>query len=176
MANLEFMLVVIEDGIEVLAEPLSCELMGNITNSYPDKASSTKFFSYASMHPSVEVRQNIAYKDKLGEDACRLLSEDNSVNVLRNLVSNTAFREIATFEVLEKLIGKDAELAQLIARNLEVFKNVDIHSLAEMIAANSDPSVLLALAQNGRAPKKILRTLSLHRDRSISEAAHESLK
>ena len=76
MAKLEFRLVVVEDGKEVLSDLLSCELLSTIANYYPDKASSERFFKYASLHPSAEVRQQVAYKDKIDEDCRTSLSQD----------------------------------------------------------------------------------------------------
>ena len=176
MGKLEFRLVVLEDGKEVLSDPLSCELLSTIANYYPDKASSKGFFKYASLHSSAEVRQQVAYKDKIDEDSCRSLISDNSAAVLKNLLRNSVFREIATLETLEKIMMRDPELAVAVAHDVEAYKAVDIQNLAEVIASHSDPSVLLALAQNRRAPKKVLRDLSIHEDPLISESARENLK
>jgi len=176
MSKVEFRLTIVDDGKEVFSEPLTSELMGCIANYYPDKASSLKFFSYACLHPSSDVRQHIAYKDKLDEHCCTLLSRDVAISVLQNLLRNSVFREIATMDILNILINKDPELAQIIASNVEVFKMVDIQNLAEILSSNNDPYVVLALAQNRRSPKKILKKLISHSDISISEAAHENLK
>ena len=176
MAKLEFRLVVVEDGKEVLSDLLSCELLSTIANYYPDKASSERFFKYASLHPSAEVRQQVAYKGKIDEDSCRVLIEDNSAAVLKNLLRNSVFREIATLEIIEKIMKRDPELAVAVAQDVEAFKAVDIQNLADVIASNSDPFVVLALAQNRRAPKKVLRDLSMHEDPLISESARENLK
>ena len=176
MAKIEFRLVVLEDGKEVLTDPLSCDIMSTIANYYPDKTSSKSFFKYASMHPSAEVRQQVAYKDKIDEETCRTLSEDNSLAVLKNILRNSVFREITTLEVLEKIMNKDPDLAVVVAQDIEAYKLVDIQNLAETIASNSDPFVVLALAQNRRAPKKVLRDLLTHDDPLISVSARENLK
>ena len=91
MAKIEFRLVVLEDGKEVLNDLLSCDLMSTIANYYPDNINSQRFFKYASLHPSNEVRQQIAYKDKIDENACRILMEDDSISVLKNLLRNSVF-------------------------------------------------------------------------------------
>ena len=64
MAKIEYRIVVLEDGKEVLSESLSCELIHTIATFYPDKPSSKLFFKYAAMHPSAQVREQIAYKNQ----------------------------------------------------------------------------------------------------------------
>ena len=176
MAKLEFRLVVLEDGKEVFTEPISSELLSTIANYYPDKISSRIFFKFASIHPSAEVRQQAAYKYKLDEESCRVLAEDNSVYVLKNLLRNPAFKEVATLEMIEKIMKKDPELALTVAQEVELYKMVDVQKLAEIVASNSDPSVVLALAQNSRTSKKVLRDISMHDDPSIADSARENLK
>ena len=176
MAKVEYRIVVLEDGKEVLSESLSCELIHTIATFYPDKPSSKLFFKYAAMHPSAQVREQIAYKNQLDEESCRTLAEDNSVSVLKYLLQNNPFKEIATFENIERIIKKDAELATSVAQELELFKSIDIFKLAELVASQNDPTVALALAQNKRTPKKILRDLSMHDDPLISDLARENLK
>ena len=82
------------------------------------------------MHPSAQVREQIAYKNQLDEESCRTLAEDNSVSVLKYLLQNNPFKEIATFENIERIIKKDAELATSVAQELESFKSIDIFKLA----------------------------------------------
>lgn len=176
MSYVEFRLVILEDGKEVLAEPLSAELMPNLLNYYPDNNRSKLFFKYASMHASADVRQQVASKDKIDEDTCEILSRDNSIAVLRNLLRNSVFREFVTLEILTAYLENDKELAELVAGDVECFKSVDTLALSEVLARHPDPSVVLALARNRRVPKKILRDLTQSNDLCISIAAQESLK
>jgi hypothetical protein len=176
MSKIEFRIVVVEDGEEVLSERLSYDILTTIASYYPDLVKSQQFFKFASKHPSADVRLQVAGKSKINEESCRNLIDDDSVAVLKNLVTNTAFKEIATLDVLKKYLELDKDLAETIAYDVESFKSVDILNLAEIVAANKDPSVVAALAGNKRAPKKVLRDLLDHEDPLVSERASESLR
>jgi uncharacterized protein YejL (UPF0352 family) len=176
MSNIEFRLVAIQDGKEVLIEPLSYELLANLVSYYPDSTKGQALFGLASQHPSAEVRMQVANKNKIDEETCHRLTTDDALIVLKNLVSNAIFKEVATLEILEKYLTIDKELAEAIAYDLECYKSVDILILAELIASNKDPSVVAALANNRRAPKKVLRDLLSYPDPLVVERAGESLK
>jgi hypothetical protein len=176
MSNIEFRLVAIQDGKEVLVEPLSYELLANLVSYYPDSTKGQDLFGLASQHPSAEVRLQVANKNKIDEETCHRLTTDDALVVLKNLVANTIFKEVVTMEILEKYLTIDKELAEAIAYDLESYKSVDILNLAELIANNKDPSVVAALADNRRAPKKVLRDLLNHPDPLVAERANESLK
>jgi hypothetical protein len=176
MSNIEFRLVAVQDGKEVLVEPLSYELLSTLVSYYPDNAKGQTLFRLASQHPSAEVRLQVANKNKIDEETCHRLISDDALAVLKNIVSNAVFKETVTLEILEKYLTIDRELAEAIAYDLESYKLVDILNLAELIANNKDPSVVAALANNRRAPKKVLRDLLNHLDPLVVDRASESLK
>jgi hypothetical protein len=176
MSNIEFRLVAIQDGEEVLIEPLSYELLSTLVSYYPDTTKGQPLFRLASQHPSAEVRLQVANKNKIDEETCHRLISDEALAVLKNIVANAVFKETVTLEILEKYLTVDKELAEAIAYDLESYKLVDILNLAELIAANKDPSVVAALANNRRAPKKVLRDLLNYPDPLVVDRASESLK
>jgi hypothetical protein len=176
MSHIEFRLVGLEDGKEVLSEPLSYESLSTLVSYYPDAQKSQNFFKLASKHPSAEVRLQVASKSKIDEDTCQTLINDDAIVVLKNIVSNAIFKETATLEILKKYVEFDKDLAEAIAYDVESFKVADVLNLAEFIAINKDPSVVAALAGNRRAPKKVLRDLLNHSDPLVSERASESLR
>lgn len=176
MSNIEFRLVAINGEEEIFSEALSYELLATLVSYYPDTAKSQALFRLAAKHPSAEVRSQVASKNKIDEDTCHELIDDDAISVLKNMVSNTIFKEMATIEILKKYIATDRELAEAIAYDLESYKLVDILNLAEFIAANKDPSVVSTLANNRRAPKKVLRDLLNYPDPLVSERASDNLK
>lgn len=176
MSHIEFRLVGLEDGKEVLSELLSFELLSTLVSYYSDVQKSQTFFKLASKHPSAEVRLQVAGKNKIDEETCQTLINDEAIVVLKNIVSNTIFKETATTEILMRFLTADKDLAEAIANDIESYRSADILSLAELIAVNRDPSVVAALAGNRRAPKKVLRDLLVHEDPLVSERATESLK
>lgn len=176
MSHIEFRLVGLEDGKEVLSEPLSFELLSTLVSYYPDAQKSQTLFKLASKHLSAEVRLQVASKNKIDEETCQTLINDEAIVVLKNIVSNAIFKETATLEILKKYVDYDKDLAEAIAIDIESYKVADILNLAEFIASNKDPSVVAKLAGNSRAPKKVLRDLLNHYDPLVSERARESLR
>jgi len=173
--DLVFKLVVTENGKESYSANLSYEAVSNIVSSFPDKEESNDFFALAAQHQASSVRENLAYKDNLSSEVVELLSKDNSIGVLRNLVRSNAFKENATQAQLEQLIKLDTEIAQSIAGNVEAYEQADVNKLATLLAGNEDPSVVASLAQNYSTPKKILKTLTTHSDPYVASEAKARL-
>jgi len=173
--NIEFRLVIIEDGREVLADSLPWVVIKDMVSAYPRRESSRFFFKYAAKHPSAEVRKCVADRRQIEEETCLELIQDSSIEVLSNIVQNDVFREMATIDILELLINKDTSIAALVARDVHRFTLVKTQKLAEIISAHKDFSVVLALAENSRAPKNVLRGLVNHKDSHVSQSARESL-
>ena len=174
--DLVFKLVVSNGGKEAYSANLSYEAVSSIASGFSDNSDSNDFFLLAAQHPASSVRENVAYKDQLSTEVVELLSKDNSIAVLRNLVRSSAFRSFATQELLEKLIQLDTEVAQSIANNVESFENGDVNKLSTLLANHEDPSVVVSLAQNYSTPKKILKTLSTHSDPYVASEAKARLE
>ena len=174
--DLVFRLVISEAGKETYSANLSYEAVSNIVSNYSDNIESNNFFVLAAQHAASTVRENVAYKDNLSSDVVKVLSQDSSIAVLRNLARSNAFRENATQDLLERLIKLDTEIAQTVAGSVESFEQADVNKLATLLAAHSDPSVLASLAQNYSTPKKVLKTLVNHPDPYVAREAKARLE
>jgi hypothetical protein len=173
--NLTFKLIISEDGSEKFSTNLSYDAVSSIVSNYPDNKESNDFLFFAAQHPASGVRENVAYKDNLNSDVLEILSADNSITVLRNLVRSNAFKEHVTQSELERLITLDTEIAQTIAYNVEAFEQADTNKLATLLTEHSDPSVAANLAQNYSTPKRILKILANHPDPYVASQAKERL-
>lgn len=173
--KLEFKLVVLEDGAEIARQALSYETMSSIVSSIPDNEANEAFFSIMAHHPSVQVRENVAYKDNISEETVQLLAKDKSVAVLRNIVRNSKFKESATLEQLLAFLEIDVDVAQSIAGNISDYSEADSNKLAQAVANHPDPSVAYYLADSYSAPKKILKALTTHIDPNVASAAKRTL-
>ncbi len=174
--KLEFKLVVLEDGQEVLSKLLPYEAVSNIVSNASDNKDNEDLFLLAARHPASSVREYVAYKDRLPDAAVKLLAADKSISVLRNLVRSKKFREHATIEELEKFLVLDTEIAQTIAGDIDSYSEADTTRLAEFVAAHSDPSVVAVLAGSYSTPKKILKSLLKHHDPYVVSEAKERLE
>ncbi len=174
--NLEFKLVVTEDGQEVLIKLLSYDAVSNIVSNAIDNKDNEDLFLLAARHPASNVREYVAYKDHISDAAVKLLAADKSISVLRNLVRSKKFKELATIEELEKFLALDTEIAQAIAGDIDSYSEADTTQLAELVAAHADPAVVAALAGSYSAPKKILKSLLKHHDPYVVSEAKGRLE
>ena len=161
---LEFSIVITENGNTVLTKPLSFEFVASIISNFDDNITNSDIFGLAAHHLASGVRENVAYKDAITEDTIQILAQDGAINVLRNLVRTSKFKELATLEQLERLMQRDPEIAISIAGDIDSYSNVDTTKLVDEILKNSDPSVTAALAGGYNTPKKILKSLLSHPD------------
>jgi hypothetical protein len=174
--NLEFSLIIKENGEELLTQKLSYEAVANILNSASDNEENASLFHLAARHPASSVRENVSYKDNLSEETVNILAADNSIPVLRNIVRCSKFKGMATIEQLEKLSNLDTDIAESIASDVESYSEVDESELSKIIASHADPAVVRSLARNYNTPKKILKSLLKHSDPIVVAEAKERLE
>ena len=149
---LVYKLVIVDGDKEILSMNLSYSSVGAILNDLPDLAEHGDLYQIAAKHPSREVRGVVAQKNTISAAICDVLANDASIDVLRNLISNKSFGEIATIDLLEKLIERDVEIAGRIAGFIRLYQQADLSKLAVLISDHSDPEVLVTLGQSRRTP------------------------
>lgn len=126
--------------------------------------------------PSSEVRQNVAKTNSLNDETVRLLVQDSSVEVLREIVSNYHAQEIITQDEIERLISTgDTPLLSTIAERVEDFELCDTDLICLKLVVHSDPSVRASLAQNEYVPKVFLEKLTKDHDVEVAEEAKSTL-
>jgi len=175
-SSIKFKLVIEEDGKEVFSDLLSHEDLANIVSNCDDDGENNDFYLLASKHPASAVRENVAYKGCLSEEIISLLINDKSISVLRNLVGSEAFKENATNEDIQRLLSFDIEIAQTIASDLDSYQQADVGKLYPIILSFSEPSILVALADNSNTPKKILKELANNQNPFVAKKAKRSLE
>ena len=173
--KLEFRLVVTENDNEVLSKLLSFDQVEAIVYNAHDIEDNADMFGLAARHPASKVRAAVAWNHCLPESVVKALYADKSINVLRRLVWNARFKEMATLEQIEKLLGLDTEIAETIANNIQDFKGAGTEKLDELLVTHADPSVARSLASSYNTPEKLLKTLLTHADPGVAGAAKDLL-
>lgn len=168
-------ILVISSKPEISFE-ISSTNLANIVSDMADIDENASIWDVLAKHPSIEVRQALAYKEKLSEQAAQTLLQDNEVNVLRGLVNNTKAKEILTTDELLTLIKRDVEIAESIAGNVDSYSDADQNELCKVLAAHSDPKVRTALAGNSRTSKKVLKAFLQDDDVAVKQAAKQSIE
>jgi hypothetical protein len=174
--NLIYKLSISDGKKELYSSNLSFGEVADLISSADDSLINEKLFQSAASHPSETVRENVAYKDNINEETWEILSEDNSINVLRRLVNSDACKRNASQKQLENWIKMDIEIARNIANNLDRYENADIDALAKILSEHSDPSVIAEVASNSSIPKKYLKNLTKNSDLQIANNAKRSLE
>jgi hypothetical protein len=168
--------LLVEDGKEVSKIPLSCYAISSIATDLTDHKDNTKYFSILSHHPSVDVRTNIAQKEKIDNETALRLAKDSSISVIRVISSNSVFKKIATIDMLEKFIKLDEEVARNIAYNISGYSECDIDKIVELLIQTESPETIYNLASNSDLPKKHLKNLSNHPDPKVAIEAKYRLE
>ncbi len=174
--NLIYKLSISDGKKELYSSNLSFNEVADLISSADDSLINEKLFQCAASHPSETVRENVAHKDNINEETWEILSEDNSINVLRRLVNSDPCKRNASQNQLENWIKMDIEIARNIANNLDRYENVDIDALAKILSEHSDPSVVAEIASNSSIPKKYLKNLTKNIDPQVANNANRSLE
>jgi predicted methyltransferase len=168
--------LIVENGKEITKMPLSYSAVSSIAADLQDHKDNTKYFSVLSNHPSVDVRSNIAIKEKLDKETVLRLANDTSVTVLRSLSSNSAFKKIATIDMLEKMIKLDEEIAKNVGYHIAGYAECDIDKIVDLLFKTESPEVLFNLACNSDLPKKYIKSLLDNSDSKVVLEAKSRLE
>ena len=176
MANKITTKLTVSSNDKVIASILvSCDSISALLSHATDSEENASLFEALAEHPSADVREQIAYKDSINENTVHILLKDNSINVLRNLVRNRAFRVYASDEQVSNLVERDAEIAISIASSYDDFENVDHDALVELLIEHSDPRVVAEVAGNWNTKKKVLKKLLKHEEVKVASEAKRRL-
>jgi hypothetical protein len=143
----------------------------------PDKEIFADIFQELAKSNSRTIRAEIARRDKINEDTVLYLIQDKSVDVLRNLVRNEKFQEIATLEHIKTLInsGDTGVLEELVYSADKFEKNICEYISKEAIKS-TDTDVRYALADNKNIPMNYLHDLTNDEDWGVANQAKDTIK
>ncbi len=153
------------------------ELLGNIASSLADNKDNQELFYILAQSVSANIRQEIAYKDKISEETAMLLLNDKDTTVLECIIRNDVAKEIIDDDILNNIIeNANEEVLKEIANNFDSIENINADKTAKKLIELENPSVTIAIAENYSSPKKILKSLLKHSDPDIVRAAKSSLE
>ena len=175
-SQVTFELVIRKNGAAVLTQPLSYNAAASIISDARDSLDNAKLFRLAAEHPATDVRENVAYKEKLDEGTVEVLAADPCPSVTRNLVRSFSFKRWVPESRLIDMLKADADTAESVAGSVNEYENADINVLAKLLAGMPDPQVRYALASNYSCPKTITKMLVSDSDPAVRSAAKERLE
>lgn len=177
--NLLFKLVISDsDNADSVLAEINCpyDAFGSVLSYLQDSPLLNDFFKYAVLHPAPTVRENIACKDKISEEVFKILAEDKSITVLRDLTRSESFRKFANEHLVRRLIELDSECARNIADNYELLEQVDSDVILQLLVNSEDPTIRYALVSNYAAPKRVVKMFLEDREIQVSDEAKRRLE
>lgn len=156
---------------------LSTDALADLIFRLPDQEETQAILGLLALHPSAQVRANVARMDNLPVDAIRLLAKDTSHIVLNSLMGSSAARDNLTSEELLSICRTDPELAGNIANNIEAYNGLEDDQVLEYVEHHPDPSVRQQLIENYSTPKRVLQRMAKQDpDETLREKAKSALK
>ena len=142
--NHEFKLVSADGS---LVCQLSGEALASLVYALPNTKDMSDFYLALAKHPDSRVRENLAAKEHLPEEAVYLLAKDSSIDVVLAVVRNYCVREFLSIDDLMAVCRADPKLASEIAQNVETYANAD-SQIMEYLESHPDSAVRQSLANN----------------------------
>jgi hypothetical protein len=107
-----------------------------------------------------------------------LLADDKDPNVVGQIVYSDSFRNLASEELVKKILMQENEASRNIISYAGSFKRVSVEEIEQAIkdADIQNPYILMAAAQCYEFTSEFIEGLTQHPDPSVSLAAKDSLK
>ena len=169
-------------GIEIDGESIGTELgyegLESVLYNIPDTEENSAFFAALARHPYSGIRSNVANKQNLDDETIMLLADDKDPNVVGQIVYSDSFRNLASEELVKKILMQENEASGNIISYAGSFKRVSVEEIEQAIkdADIQNPYILMAAAQCYEFTSEFIEGLTQHPDPSVSTAAKDSLK
>ena len=102
------------------------------------------FYAQLALHPSSDVRIEVANKESTPSEAIELLARDSSIEVVRCVANNDRALQRFDVSLIKEMINRDVSVAADIANNLSMVPENDLGELIEMLLQHADPKVVEA--------------------------------
>ncbi len=164
----------IVNGVEV---NLGHDELSGICGSLSDSEKNEGIFHELGKSSSEAVRENVAWKKSLSKETAKLLLNDTSIEVLREIVGHETAKDLITKEDINRLIAlQDTTIMVTIAEGVYEYDNCDETFIYAALINQADPQVRYQLAQDSEMPKFLMKQLTNDQDLEVSEEAKETLE
>lgn len=152
----------------------------SIVGDIPDVKENTKIFNLLSLSDNYAIRDAISSKDCLSKDTINILLNDESDNIIRNILTNSWISRYITTEQILSIIEKDnVKLITTILQNLDSYKKCDKFKIINLLAKHRSTLVkasLLLYPVRELISTELLEELSNDDDFDVSTEAKKELK
>lgn len=159
---------------------LGHKTLGEITYCLDDKPEHSDLFRELAKSECNDVLTSLVGKEHLSRPTLRVLIENNSLEVMRDVVDSRRARRFMTRRDLETYIDSgDYEILTSLITNLDDFTEryeiCETDWLCKKLIKHPDPAVRYALAENSDTPEDFLERLAKDRDIDVARQARETL-
>jgi hypothetical protein len=151
--------------------------LSSICGSLSDSQKNEGIFHELAKSPSEGVRESVAWKKRLPRKTARLLLNDTSIEVLREIVGHGTAKGLITEEDISRLIAiEDTAIMVTIAENVYEYDNCDQDFIYDALINQADPQIRYQLAQDTDILEIFLKRLTKDQDIEVSEEAKKTLE
>jgi hypothetical protein len=113
-----FSLTVTTGDLVTLQVGIPAEALADLIRSLPNLPENRPVFDLAARHPAARVRLAVCHVENLSRETVRLLADDPSADVRRQLVSSKALVHHADTDMLLRVAASDPAVAEVLAEYL----------------------------------------------------------
>lgn len=155
------------------------QFLEDIIREIPEVPQNKSIFEILANSDNDEVREYIAKNEHLNQDTINLLLEDNSQEVVDNLLYNSNATDKLNHSQVMKIIKKNhTKHLCTIAGFLDDYPMINSCKIAKILSNHNNPQVRYNLVRrnNNIVPIKILKKLSKDKDVNVSYEAKKRLE
>ena len=157
---------------------LGAETLASIAAALPDRPDNRRLFEEIATSPCARTRAMVADKEQLTDAALLRLANDNTHEVVLQLIQNGSTRSRMPASRIEELLEiGDSEILKSIIGNLDNMPQINAARIRERLAQHPDPGVRLELARLPETGLAVLEKLALNDpDSDVLAIAQETLE
>lgn len=156
------------------------QFLKDIIRAIPDIKENQSIFSILAKSDNPEVREEISKKDNLSKKTIHLLLDDDSQEVVNNILSNADSAKKINEDILLKIIKSDnIKYLITIASNIDDYVLCNTCKIVKILSRHKNSSVRYSFFDWGGSsnviPTKILKKLSKDKDIDVATEAKKGL-
>ncbi len=151
---------------------LGADILTDIVQMLPARRDASDVFEELAHCPFARVREAVAGKNPLSDEAVNLLAQDKNQAVLIALINNDEANERIPVSRIDELIAADdSEMLRTIFQNLQKMTRLDSTKIFHLLAIHKDAAIRLEVARSPDTNTELLHHLARDEDPDVRDAA-----
>jgi hypothetical protein len=151
---------------------LGADTLTDIVRMLPARRDASEVFDELAKYPFAKVREEVAGKSHLTDEAVKLLAQDKNQAVLIALINNDeANQRIPASRIDELIATDDSELLRVIFQNLQNMTQLDTARIFHLLSIHQDAAIRLEVARSSDTNAELLHHVARDEDPDVRDAA-----